>query len=89
MLQHINKFRDSPTRVSGRTKDESTWYRNIEAHAASAHDLSLMRDGSVVFILANGLLCSMAPQHHDSAVNEMKRILKPNGQAYLSVAKGS
>jgi hypothetical protein len=31
----------------------------------------------------------MAPQQHESAVNEMKRILKPRGLAYLSVAKGS
>lgn len=64
-------------------------YRNIEAHVASAHDLSFMRDGSVDYILANGLLCAMAPQHHESAVNEMRRVLKPSGQAYLSVAKGS
>jgi len=30
----------------------------------------------------------MAPQHHESAVNEMGRILKPGGPAYLSVGKG-
>jgi hypothetical protein len=30
----------------------------------------------------------MAPQHHESAVNEMRRILKPRGLAYLSVARG-
>jgi ubiquinone/menaquinone biosynthesis C-methylase UbiE len=61
---------------------------NIEVHAASAHDLSFIKDESVDFILANGLLCSMAPQQHESAVNEMKRILKPGGKAYLSAAKG-
>jgi len=33
-------------------------------------------------------LCSVAPQHHESVVNEMKRILKPKGLAYLSVARG-
>ena len=61
---------------------------NIEVHAASAHDLSFIEDESVDFILANGLLCSMAPQQHESAVNEIRRILKPGGQAYLSAGKG-
>lgn len=63
-------------------------YHNIEAHASSASDLSFIKDKSVDFILANGLLCFMAPQYHESAVNEMKRILKPSGLAYLSVANG-
>jgi ubiquinone/menaquinone biosynthesis C-methylase UbiE len=62
--------------------------RNIEAHASSASDLSFIKDESVDFVLANGLLCSMAPQQHESAVNEMMRILKPGGRAYLSAAKG-
>jgi ubiquinone/menaquinone biosynthesis C-methylase UbiE len=61
---------------------------NVEAHASSASDLSFIKDGSVDFILANGLLCSMAPQYHESAVNEMRRILKLGGLAYLSVARG-
>ena len=63
-------------------------YHNIEAHPSSASDLSFIKDESVDFVLANGLLCSMAPQHHESAVNEMRRILKPRGLAYLSVARG-
>jgi ubiquinone/menaquinone biosynthesis C-methylase UbiE len=62
---------------------------NIETHASSASDLSFIQDASVDFILANGLLCSMAAPSHESAVNEMKRVLKPGGLAYLSVAKGS
>jgi ubiquinone/menaquinone biosynthesis C-methylase UbiE len=62
--------------------------RNIEAHASSASDLSFIEDGSADFILANGLLCSMAPKQHESAVNEMRRVLKPTGMAYLSAAKG-
>jgi ubiquinone/menaquinone biosynthesis C-methylase UbiE len=61
-------------------------YHNIEAHATSASDLSFIRDGSVDFILADGLLCSMAPRYRESAVSEMKRILKPTGKAYLSAA---
>ncbi|MDH4198591.1 MAG: class I SAM-dependent methyltransferase, partial [Candidatus Aminicenantes bacterium] len=64
-------------------------FHNIEAHASSATDLGFIKDGSVDFILAHGLLCSMAPHHHDPAVAEMLRILKPQGRAYLSAAKGS
>jgi ubiquinone/menaquinone biosynthesis C-methylase UbiE len=61
---------------------------NIDAYASPASDLSFIKDGSVDFVLGNGLLCSMAPQQHESAVNEIKRILKPTGLAYLSVARG-
>ncbi len=59
-------------------------YHNIEAHASSASDVSFIKDRSVDFVLANGLLCSMA-DHRESAVNEIKRILKSTGQAYLSL----
>lgn len=69
-------------------KAEEHGYHNIEAHTSSASDLNFIKDGSVDFILANGLLCSVAPQYHESAVKEMKRILKPNGLLYLSVARG-
>jgi hypothetical protein len=31
-------------------------YQNIEAHATSAADLSFIKDQSIDFILANGLL---------------------------------
>ena len=61
---------------------------NIETHASSASDLSFIKDESVDFVLANGLLCSMAPQHHESTVNEIRRIVKLRGKAYLSVARG-
>jgi ubiquinone/menaquinone biosynthesis C-methylase UbiE len=59
-------------------------YHNIEAYATSASDLSFIKDESVDFVLANGLLCNMAEQR-PLAVNEIKRILKPTGQAYLSL----
>jgi len=59
-------------------------YHNIEAHASSASDLSFIKDKSVDFVLANGLLCNM-PDRRLLAVNEIKRILKPKGQAYLSL----
>jgi ubiquinone/menaquinone biosynthesis C-methylase UbiE len=65
-------------------KVDKLGYRNIELHASSASDLSFIKDGSVDFVLANGLLCSMS-DHRQSAVNEIRRILKPRGQAYLSL----
>ncbi len=37
-------------------KVEKGGYRNIEAHVSSAADLSFIKDSSVDFILANGLL---------------------------------
>jgi ubiquinone/menaquinone biosynthesis C-methylase UbiE len=69
-------------------KAEKRGYNNIETHTSSASELSFIKDGAVDFVLAHGLLCSMAPQQHEPAVNEMRRILKPRGLAYLSVAKG-
>ncbi len=62
-------------------------YENVEAHVASAHQLGFIQDKSVDFILAKGLLCCVAPANLDQAVNEIKRIIKPTGRAYLSVAK--
>jgi ubiquinone/menaquinone biosynthesis C-methylase UbiE len=62
-------------------------FENVEAHFSSAADLSFIEDESVDFVLADGLLCSMAPQGLESAVGEMKRILKPGGKAFLSAAK--
>jgi ubiquinone/menaquinone biosynthesis C-methylase UbiE len=59
-------------------------YHNIEAHASSATDLSFIKDRSIDFVLANGLLCVMAGDRQ-SAVNEIKRIMKPDGKAYLSL----
>jgi ubiquinone/menaquinone biosynthesis C-methylase UbiE len=59
-------------------------YHNIEAHASSATDLSFIRDRSIDFVLANGLLCVMAG-NRQSAVNEIKRIMKLDGKAYLSL----
>jgi ubiquinone/menaquinone biosynthesis C-methylase UbiE len=59
-------------------------YHNIEAHSSSATDLSFIRDRSIDFVLANGLLCVMAG-NRESAVNEIKRIMKPDRKAYLSL----
>ncbi len=64
-------------------------YNNIESHATSASELSFIEDSSIDFVYANGLLCCMTPENQQSAVSEIKRILKPNGHAFLAVAKGS
>lgn len=67
-----------------RKKAARLGYRNIEARASSASDLSFIPDQSVDLVFANGLLCSMAVDRQ-SAVSEMKRILKPDGFAYISL----
>lgn len=70
------------------TKVNKRGCRNVELHVSSAHDLSFIEDGSVDFVLANGLLCSIAPRQREPAVSEVKRILKRSGKAYLSAGKG-
>jgi SAM-dependent methyltransferase len=65
-------------------KGKELGYHNIEWHAASAADLSFIKDESVDFVLANGLLCNV-PDHRPSVVKEIQRILKPTGQAYISL----
>jgi ubiquinone/menaquinone biosynthesis C-methylase UbiE len=65
-------------------KVDKSGNHNIELHTCSAADLSFIEDKSVDFVLANGLLCSMSAQR-PLALKEIKRILKPNGQAYLSL----
>ncbi len=57
----------------------------IAAHAGSAADLSFIPDASVDSVIANGLLCCMVD--HAGALSEIKRILKPEGRVYLSVAR--
>ena len=61
---------------------------NIEMHVSSAADLGFIPDRSVDFVLADGLLCCVAPADLASVVNEMKRILKSNGKAYLKAGRG-
>ncbi len=60
---------------------------NIKAYASSAADLGFIGDRSIDFVFANGLLCSMAYGRR-LAVNEIKRILKLSGKAYLSLGMG-
>ena len=65
-------------------KAEKRGCQVIEARESTAADLSFIGDGSVDFVFANGLLCSMAVDR-SVAVVEIRRILKPAGQAYLSL----
>ncbi len=62
--------------------------RNIELHTCSAANLSFIPGGTVDFVLANGLLCCVAPDDREATVSEMKRILKPDGKAYLVAGRG-
>jgi len=61
-------------------------YHNIEAHAGSVCNMSYIKDRSVDFVFANGLLCSMEDDR-PLAVKEIKRILKQDGRAYLSLGE--
>lgn len=63
-------------------------YDNVEGHATSAANLSFIADETVDFVLAHALLCSMAPQDHQSTIEEIRRVLKPNGKAFLSAGTG-
>jgi len=72
--------------VERKAKDRGL--RNIEARTVSASRLGFIPNGSVDFVLCHGLLCSMAPGERGPALAEIKRILKPDGLAYLSVATG-
>lgn len=65
-------------------KADKAGYHNIKAHASTAADLGFIQDKSVDFVFANGLLCSME-NDRESAVREIRRILKPGGYAYLSL----
>ena len=65
-------------------KANKNGYHNIEAHATSAADMSFIKDGTIDFVLANGLLCTM-PDHRQVAVSEIKRILKPGRMTYLAL----
>jgi ubiquinone/menaquinone biosynthesis C-methylase UbiE len=59
--------------------------RRIQAETTSAANLEFIPDASVDFAFANGVLCCM--MDHAGAVTEIKRILKPQGLAYIGVAK--
>ncbi|MCG3259876.1 MAG: class I SAM-dependent methyltransferase [Candidatus Heimdallarchaeota archaeon] len=70
-------------------KAKKRGYNNIEAYSSCASNLSFIEDNSIDFVFSNGLLCSIAPKQRETAVEEIKRILKPNGLAFLSAARAS
>ena len=65
-------------------KGDRLGYNNIEWHTANASNLNFIKDESVDFVLANGLLCNV-PDNRGLVVNEIQRILKPTGQAFISL----
>lgn len=60
-------------------------HQNIEARVESAAQLDSIGDHSLDFILANLVLCCMVD--HAGAIREIKRTLKSDGSAYMSVAR--
>jgi ubiquinone/menaquinone biosynthesis C-methylase UbiE len=64
---------------------ELTLQQILEAHCTSAANLAPIPNRSVDFAFANGVLCCM--EDHTGALEEIKRILKPEGLAYISVTK--
>ncbi len=59
--------------------------RVVDARVASAADIDFIESGSLDFVLAEGLLCCM--KDHAGAVDQILRILRPTGTAWLSVMK--
>jgi len=66
-------------------KSSELGYKNIESHVESASQLASIGDRSLDFVFANLVLCCMAD--HAGAIREIKRTLKLDGSAYLSVVK--
>lgn len=59
----------------------------IEARVSSAAEIDFVPDGSVDFVLAHGLLCCM--KDHSGALRQIRRVLRKEGTAYLSVTRFS
>lgn len=78
----IDLGEDCIQRIQAKAKKKG--YENIDAISTSAADLGAIPDKSVDFVFANGLLCSME-NDRPNAVEEIKRVLNPNGKAYLSL----
>lgn len=75
---------DAPAVAELRRSAAARGLRNIEAHVTTAADVRFIPDGSVDFVLASGLLCSMADRRQE-AVEEIVRILAPEGRALISL----
>ncbi len=59
--------------------------QRIDARTASASEIDFIEAGSIDFVLAEGLLCCMTD--HEGAIRQIRRILRPEGRAYLSIIK--
>ena len=66
-------------------KAERKGLGNIEARVSSAASVHFIPSESVDLIIANGLLCCMVD--HEGSLKEIHRIMKPGGEAYLSVTR--
>jgi len=79
---------DFDERVIERVKQKASrsgFSHILAPRAASASEIDFIETGSVDFVLAEGLLCCM--KDHEGAMRQIKRILKADGRAYLSVIK--
>ncbi|MGC9135042.1 class I SAM-dependent methyltransferase [Caldisphaera sp.] len=63
-------------------KIEKLGIKNVVTQVTSANNLKIEPE-TVDFVFSNGVLCCMVD--HKGAINEIYRILKPKGKAYISV----
>ncbi|MHB9034665.1 MAG: class I SAM-dependent methyltransferase [Anaerolineae bacterium] len=68
-------------------KAEQGGFRQVSAHTSTSAHLEFIPSRSVDFVLGYGLICCVAPGDHAGTVSEIKRILKPTGQAYLTTER--
>jgi ubiquinone/menaquinone biosynthesis C-methylase UbiE len=59
--------------------------KNVEVHVTSAADIGFIQSNSIDFVLAWELLCCVSPPYQKNVIDEIKRIMKPEAKAYLSV----
>jgi ubiquinone/menaquinone biosynthesis C-methylase UbiE len=67
------------------SKSSKLGHQNIDARVESVARLDSVGDHSLDFVLANLVLCCMLD--HAGAVSEIKRTLKSDGLAYMSVTR--
>ncbi|PVU77426.1 class I SAM-dependent methyltransferase [Sulfolobus islandicus] len=58
---------------------------NVIPYVAPAQKLEFIKDKSIDFVFSNLMLCCTSD--HNGAIKEIKRILKDNGLAYISVTR--
>ena len=60
-------------------------FGNVRVRAARAEDMGFVPDRSLDFVLSNVTLCCTS--RRSKAVDEIERILRPGGRAYLRIAR--